>query len=119
MSLIDRFYLMKILPQAEIHHVSASIRVRGIDIAVHNCFEYIVLKLFIPELKEIAKLIRQTHVVNNLRAKFLMNMNILRSEEIIIDISRRKMILPLCENLKVVILLRDTPRIFRTVYNDD
>jgi hypothetical protein len=77
---------MKIISQVKIHHMNASIKVRDIDIVVYNCFEYIVLKMFFSEFKEIAKFIRQTHVVNNLKAKFLMNMNILRFEEIIIDI---------------------------------
>jgi hypothetical protein len=101
MSLIDRIYLMKILSEILIHHVESSITVRDIDIATHNCFEYVHLKLFISEFKDIAKLSRQAHVVDNLRAKFLMNMNILDFEEIILDISRRKMIFSLCENTEV------------------
>ncbi len=39
--------------------------------------------------------------MNNLRAKFLMKMNILNFEEIVLNISRRKMILILCENLEI------------------
>jgi hypothetical protein len=100
-SLIDKVYFMKILSEILIHHVENSIAVRDIDIATHNCFEYVHLKLFISEFKNIAKLSRQAHVVDNLRAKFLMNMNILEFEEIILDISRRKMIFSLCENTKV------------------
>ncbi len=103
MFLIDRVYLMKILSLIKIHHADVAIKVRDIETATHNCFEYVHLKLFIPDFKEIAKLFRQAHVVNNLRAKFFMSMNILKSEEIILDISRRRMILSLCENLKIVI----------------
>jgi hypothetical protein len=101
MSLIDRTYLMKILSHIKIHHVDDSVKIRDIDIAVHDCFEYIVLKIFISEFKEIAKLTRQAHVVNNLRAKFFMSMNILESEKMILDIFRQKMILFLCENLEI------------------
>jgi hypothetical protein len=54
-------------------------------------------------IKKIVKLTRQTHVVDNLRVKFLMSMNILDSEKIVLNISRRRMILILCENLKVII----------------
>jgi hypothetical protein len=81
--------------------------VRDIEIATHNCFEYVYLKLFILEntrksrSNEIAKLTRQIHVVNNLRAKFLMSMNILEFEQIILNIFRRKMILSTCDNLKI------------------
>jgi hypothetical protein len=80
---------------------------RDIDIATYNCFEYVTIELFIfnyirnSRSKDIAKLTRQTHVVNNLRVKFLMNMNILESKKMILNISRRKMILSLCENLKI------------------
>ncbi len=98
---------MKILPEILIHHVENSVTVRDIDIATHNCFEYVTLELFIsgyirnPRSKDIAKLTRQAHVVDNLRAKFLMSMNILESEKVILNIFRRKMILSLCESLKV------------------
>jgi hypothetical protein len=107
MSLIDRAYLMKILSEILIHDVENSVTIRDIDIATHNCFEYVTLELFISDYirnsrsKDIATLTRQAHVVNNLRAKFLMSMNILESEKIILNISRRKMILSLCENLKI------------------
>ncbi len=103
MFLIDRIYLVKSLLKMKINHTDVTIRVRDIDIIIHNCFEYVHLKLFISEFTEIVKLSRQTHVVNNLRVKFLMKMNILRSEKIILNIFRREMMLSLCENLKVFI----------------
>ncbi len=103
MSLIDRAYLQKFLSSTKILHTDDFISVRDIDIVIHNCSEYVHLKLFISESFEIVKLTRQAHIVDNLRAKFLMSMNILRLEEIILDISRRRLILSLCENLKMSI----------------
>ncbi len=103
MSLIDRIYLMKLLSSVKIYHIDVAITVQDIDIVTHNCFEYVHLKLFISESIEIVKIMRQAHVVNNLRVKFLMNMNILESKKIILNISRRKMILSLCEKLEVSI----------------
>jgi hypothetical protein len=101
MFLIDRSYLTKILSQTSIHRTDDFVTVRDIETVTHNCFEYVHLKLFIFEFKEIFKLSRQAHVVNNLRTKFLMSMNILKFEEVILDISHRKMILSLCEDSKI------------------
>jgi hypothetical protein len=101
MSLIDKAYLTKILFESKIHRIEGSVIVRDIDIATHNCSEYVHLKLFISEFKKTTRLIRQAHVVNNLRAKFLMKMNILESEKIVLNLSRRKMILTLCENVEI------------------
>ncbi len=86
MFLIDRRYLMKILSRVKILDTSSAVTVRGIDAATHKCFEYVILDLYIPDFKDIAKLTRQVHIVNNLRAKFLMSMNILSLEEIILNI---------------------------------
>lgn len=107
MSLIDRAYLLKILSDTKIHHIEKSVIVRDIEIAIHNCFEYVNLKLFVSSVlksekfKEIAKLTRQVHVVNNLRTKFFMNMNILESKKIVLNIFRRKMIFTLCERFEI------------------
>ncbi len=92
---------MKVLSEIKIHRTNESIIVKSIETATHNCFEYVRLKLFISESKEIIKLSRQAHVVNNLRVKFLMKMNILESKEIILNLRRRKMTLTLCDNVKV------------------
>jgi hypothetical protein len=106
MSLIDRTYLLKVLSNIKIHQTKNSVIVREIEIATHNCFEYVSLELLISNCtkisfsNEIEKLTRQAHVVNNLRAKFLMSMNILRFEEMILNISRRKLIMSLYENLE-------------------
>jgi hypothetical protein len=107
MSLIDKSYLKQIVFNVKIHNIDESITVRDIEIAIHNCFEYVKLKLYISDtlkfsnVKEIVKLTRYAHIVNNLRVKFLMKMNILEFEKVILNISRRKMILSLCENLNV------------------
>ncbi len=107
MSLINRFYLKQTVFNVKIHNTDESITIRDIEIAIHNCFEYVKLKLYILDtlkfsnVKKIVKLTRYAHIVNNLRVKFLMKMNILEFEEIILNISRRKMILSLCENLNV------------------
>jgi hypothetical protein len=92
---------MKVLSEIKIHRTNESMIVKDIETATHNCFEYVRLKLFISEFKEIVKLNRQAHVVNNLRVKFFMRMNILESKEIILNLRRRKMTLTLCENVKV------------------
>jgi hypothetical protein len=103
MSLIDRAYLQKYLSSTKIFHIDDFISFRDIDIVIHNCSEYVHLKLFISKFLEIVKFTYETYIVDNLKTKLLMNMNILELEEIILDILRRRLTLSLCENLKMFI----------------
>jgi hypothetical protein len=92
---------MKILSEVKILQIDEFVTMRDIDIVIYNCSKYIILDLYIFDSKEIAKLTHQTHIVDNLRAKFLMSMNIFIFEEMILNISRRKLILSLCKNLEM------------------
>ena len=63
------------------------------------------------------KFIKDIHVINNLKTNFLININILDFENVIIDISKKKIIFIKCENIVVFIqiIIRDNVRIRKII----
>ena len=49
------------------------------------------------------KFIKDIHIMNNLKTNLLINMNIFNLENVIIDISKKKIIFIKCENVVVFI----------------
>jgi hypothetical protein len=98
MFLIDRIYLMKILSYIKIHHVNDLIKIRDIDINVHDCFEYIMLKTN-------SKKSRNSHVKRTSWIIYERNVSWVwifwNLKKWFFNIFRQKMILFLCENLKI------------------
>ena len=65
------------------------------------------------------KFIKNIHIINNLKTNFLININILDFKNVIINISKEKIIFTKCENVIVFIqiIVRDNIRIRKIVYS--
>lgn len=102
MSLIDCKYLQLRLPDTKIQQGDAAITVRGIGSWTHQCSEYVCVNFFITGRlngkKAIVSITHQLHIVDELKAKVLVGMDILGLEQAIIDINRQRLTLPMCEN---------------------
>ena len=63
------------------------------------------------------KFIKDIHVINNLKTNFLININILDFENVIINISKKKIIFIKCENIIVFIqiIVRNNVRIRKII----
>ena len=64
-------------------------------------------------MKLTIKYIKNIYIINNLKANFLINMNIFDFKNVIINISREKIIFIKCENIVVFIqiIIRNNMRI--------
>ena len=69
------------------------------------------------EIQILIKFIRDIHIMNNLKANFLISMDILDFKDVIINISKKKIIFTKCENIAVFIqiIIRNNVRIRRIV----
>ena len=80
----------------------AAITVGGIRSWTHQCSEYVCVNFFITGRlngkKTIASITHQLHIMDELKAKVLVGIDILGPEQAIIDISRQRLTLPMCEN---------------------
>ncbi len=125
MSLIDTKYLMITLSKITIEKMSTSINVRKIENILHQFNAYVILDLYLDELFNDKKtrdhIRREFHVMNELKCKLLMRLNIMTSEEMIINLINKSLIISTCENLIVSIRinLKSNSRIRRIVHSKE
>lgn len=98
MSLIDREYLKLHLPNYLVSQSSQPITVRGIGDRRHPCSEYVTLKIYVAGKDDkgiaVAQLQHEIHIVDDLRAKVLIGMDIFGPEEVVMNIGRQKIRFP-------------------------
>ena len=87
----DRDWIKKLWPDLKIHQMENLITVRGIGITRYLMNEFIILNLYFSDLVnskiEIIEITAEVHLVQNLKAKLLIGVDVLDSEGM--DISFR------------------------------
>ena len=100
MSLIDRQYLSSVAPDLSIVRSETPIHVRGIGSVVHDSSEFVTVDFYIPgvsrNVNATAHLVRELHVVDTLKAKILVGMDILGPEGCDVLISSRTLAITSC-----------------------
>ncbi|SLM33512.1 reverse partial [Lasallia pustulata] len=121
MSLIDRAFLKETLPKTKILQVDRPIGIRGIGSTRYSSDEYVILDVFldgtINNAPARAHMRREAHVVDSLKAKFLMGVDILVPERICLNLSEGKMVVQSCKDLvaPIQITAKDNVRVRRIV----
>ena len=121
-SLIDEKYFQKVLLNETIIKMTVSINVKNIDNVHKKCDIYVFLNLYLnDESKSIPSreyFRREVHVIKNLRCKFFLKINILKAEQITINLINKIMVIFTCKNLIVLIkiALKPNARICRVIH---
>ena len=121
MSLIDRKYLLEAKFDVTIHKTKQSIRVHDIDDKLHDSSEYTELDFYVvgtlsDQSSVIVHFRREIHLVDDLRAHALLDVDILESEQVILDMSKRTITFFACSNLTALMkLIFKNQRIVRAV----
>jgi hypothetical protein len=121
--LMNTKYLAMTIFRAEVQNMLASINVRDIKNALHQFTAYVILNLYLIELindKKIKEHIRKEfHIMNDLKCKILMRLNIMISKEMTINLSNKFFVILICENLIVSIRinLKSNSRIRRIIHS--
>lgn len=103
MSLIDRQFPKEHLPDICIQKTPKRMTVRGIQDRTHERHEFIFLSLYLPGTSSDGKSVfshitTEIHLVDDLRAKILLRMDIIGPERISTDIPARRTILGSCSH---------------------
>jgi hypothetical protein len=124
MSLIDTRYLL--ISMSNIITIKMSlINVKDINEVFHECILYVILDLYLDDIFEKKKrrnhLCKKFHVVDDLRCKILIDMNILSSKQMRIDLISKSLFISTCRNLEIFIkiALKSNARIKRVVHSKD
>lgn len=103
MLLINRDFLFIVQNDYKIIYIETLICVKNIKLIIHDSFKYVIINFYIlyknkNEKKVIIHFIRELYIVNILKVKILIEMNILSLEEINIMINFRHLIIINYEN---------------------
>ena len=89
MSAIDRGFLLERVPEAKIMKTAVPVTLRGIGKELHDSSEYVLQDIYLPgrtkDAPAIAHIIREIHIVDSLKAKALIGMDIISLEEMVIN----------------------------------
>ena len=67
-----------------------SLRVKGLDLAMHDTAEYVLILIYISAVKDgvnvLYRILREIHLIDNLKAYMLLGNNVIDLKRIILDI---------------------------------
>ncbi len=102
MSLINRSFLKKQVSDILIKWTSLLIVIWELRTEIHHCDKYIILIIYLPDNNnQLVIIIKEMHIVNNLKVKILIDINILVLENISIMLSSRKAIVNSCDDIEL------------------
>ena len=121
-SLIDETYFRQILSAEKVIKMTAFINVREIKNVFRENDFYLLLNLYLNEVfrdsptREYFR--KKIHIVNDLKCKIFLNMNILKAKQMIFNMKNKTMILFTCKNLIVFIRItsKSNARIRRMIH---
>jgi hypothetical protein len=105
MSIIDRKFLKRVLPNATPTKVE-SVPVRGIGKTVQQCDQHVTFELYLPGKEAMAVIRCGARVVEDLKANFLIGMDILGPERIDLILSQSLIIIGSYQRIKIPIKTR-------------
>ena len=118
MSLIDRQFLRQNLPTIAVKKMPTPMTVKGIGDRRHEASEYVKIDMYLPGKEKRALIQRELHIVDNLSAKALIGIDIMKPEAMIINLSRDVMTIGACNDLEVPIVVENRgQRTQATVYS--
>lgn len=121
MTLFDRKFLNDLALGLTIKKARALISVRGVGTARHLTDDYLLMDLYIKGSvdgrESIAHIRREVHIVDNLKAKLLLGMDIMTPERMIVNLDTKQLTLNSCRGLttNLGVTARDNTRIRRVI----
>ena len=100
-TLIDKHWLLKRLPDQKISTMSTSLKIRGIGASKHESSEFATLSLYFPGKNGVGDLVYaalqcEIHLVEGLRANLLIGNNIMSPEAMAIDLGKKTALTDAC-----------------------
>ena len=75
--------------------------VKNIDVNMYNVNEYIRLQMYLSDKNGIARIKREFYIVDDLTVKALIGIDIMKPEDMILDIKKNVIIIGLCKNIQI------------------
>ena len=75
--------------------------IRDINVDIYNINEYIKLQIYLFNKNDIIKIKKEFYIVDDLAIKALVDINIIKSKDIILDIEKNVIIIDLYKNTQI------------------
>ncbi len=100
-TLVDKHWLLKHLPDQKINTMSTPLKVRGIGALKHESSEFADLSLYFPGKNSVGDLVYaalqcEIHLVEDLRTNLLIGNDIMSPEAMVIDLGRKTALIGTC-----------------------
>ena len=87
---------------------------------MHNANEYVKLQIYLFDKNDIIKIKREFYIVDDLVVKALIDINIIKSKDIILDIKKNIIIIDLYKNIQIsFIFINHRPQTRVTIFNNN
>ena len=112
-TLADKVWILNILSEIQIRKMITSLKVKDIDSTIHEFLKFVSISIYFSELSKndisaLVFVIREIHLMNDLKIKMFINNDFLNSEKFIIDVERKSTTIDSCEiNIMLKIQLKD------------
>ena len=94
--------------------------IKDIIVNIHNVNEYIRLQMYLSDKNNIIKIKQEFYIVDNLAAKALIDIDIIKSKDMILDIKKDVIIIDLCKNIQILfIFINHRPLTRITIFNNN
>ena len=105
-NLIDRKFLFELYSKIIIKKILFSIIIKNLNINIYNINEYMSLEIDLlnKNYNNIILIKREFHIVDNLIIKILINIDILKPENIVVDVIKNTIIVISYKNLEILII---------------
>ena len=120
MSFIDRKFLLEVFSSIVIKKMSTPITIKGIDVNMHNVNEYIRLQMYLSDKNDITKIKREFHIVDDLAIKTLIDIDIIKPKNMILDIKKDVIIIDSYKNIQISFIFINHRSLIRvTIFNNN
>ena len=117
---IDRKFLLEVFSSIIIKKISILIIVKDINVNIHNVSEYIKLQMYLFNKNDIIKIKKEFHIIDDLVIKVLIDIDIMKLEDMILDIKKNVMIIDSYKNIQIsFIFVNHRPQIRVTIFNNN
>ena len=101
-TLADKAWIIDLLSNIQIRKMQTSLRVKGIESFTHEFIEYVCISVYFSgitknEFSALAFITKEIHLIDDLKVKMLIENDLLRSEEFIINIEKKIFIIDSCD----------------------
>ena len=102
MTLINRDFLKEVAPDAVMKKMASLVSVRGVRPRKHLLVNYVTINLYFPGNKHCTAAVHQkVHMINGLKAKMLISINIIDRESFTIDTRNKRTTIRSCDNIVI------------------